>query len=121
MKNSLSVRRFGAATALTALTLVGGGVAMASTASASTVAATSVSASASAEAVVTPDGDATGCYSVLYNFDELTTSTKLVCVTTAVAAVVNASAAYGHCVFTMSGLGVNSRVAVAACTFAAFN
>lgn len=120
MKISLSARRFGAATALTALTLVGGGVAMASTASASAAAPTSVSVGAS-PARVTPDGNATGCYSVLYDFNELTTATKAVCITTAVAAVINASAAYGHCVFAMSGLGVNTRVAVAACTFAAFN
>ncbi|WP_225846121.1 hypothetical protein [Streptomyces sp. HPF1205] len=119
MRKPFSSRRIGAAAVLTAVTLVGGGLAMAPAASADTATAASPS-TAAPRSQVTPDGGWSDCVTVLDNFGELTSATKAVCISTTLLAVVNSSHAYTQCVFSLSGLGVNSRVAITACTFAAF-
>lgn len=117
MRKAFSGRRLCAAAALTAATLVGGGLAMAPAASAGTATPAPAGAPGSQ---VTPDGNSAGCMTVLRGFDELTTTTQAICATTTVNAVFNPSHAYTACVVAMSHVGVNTRVAMTACSFAAF-
>jgi hypothetical protein len=120
MKRTFTGRRLGAA-ALSAVALVGGGLALAPAASAT------ASASASAPAAqVRPDANANGCVSTLTQWGYEATKTRIIiCNVTAVAAFVSADHAFAACIpaliATVKSTEVeNDDVLTTACFFAAY-
>jgi hypothetical protein len=121
MKQSFSGRRLGAAAALTAVTLVGGGLAMAPTASASTAAAAPVKLAAPVLAgapgsQVTPNASLSGCQSALQNYGyDVTRARNAICIATVAIAVVNSQKAFSYCYPAMKLTGVGWVAALVAC------
>ncbi|MEV0402439.1 hypothetical protein [Actinoallomurus sp. NPDC050550] len=127
VRQPFSGRRLGAATALTAVTLVGGGLAMAPAASAGTAAAAPAKRAAAASAPasapgskVTPNNSATGCKEQLKAWGYGNALQNSICWSTWAAAFANATKAFAVCTPAMIGTGVPWKIAGAACYLAAF-
>jgi hypothetical protein len=120
VRQSFSGRRLGAVTAMTAVALVGGGLAMAPAASAGTAAAAPATARAPGSQA-TPNASGPGCIGVLVQFEyDATAARKAICNMTAMVAFVNAPLALASCTSAMSGTGVGFQVTALACTKAAY-
>ena len=119
MKKPFSGSRLGAATVLTAVALIGGGLAMAPTASASTDAAASAPASATGSKV-TPDANGPGCVAELFNWGEYTRGRAFICNGAAVASLGNQVTAMNGCVAGMLATGLQGALVARACTIAVY-